>query len=206
MLAKSSACPALQHSRDACTFLESLPAHIYLSRFSSSPCCHSQVLGQQEGESTSSLVGKEGLGPSSARAAREQLRSQQTPVTFPQKRPSPVNSCSRDSNLSLGFFTVLQTRAVTWGNRGTPIKPLCAAVSLTLLMQGANPTVWIFPVGSTIPLRRSRELHCRFPATDRAQALVFQLGTGTGPTRMLQDLGCSWERAHPRKGLILGKA
>lgn len=133
MLAKSSACPALQHSRDACTFLESLPAHIYLSRFSSSPCCHSQVLGQQEGASTSSLVGREGLGPSSARAAQEQLSSQQTPVTFPQKGPFSLNSSSQDSNLSLGFFTVLQTRAVPVNHlreqRDSHKTPLCCCLT-----------------------------------------------------------------------------
>lgn len=40
-----------------------------------------------------------------------------------------------------------QPLQTTWGNRGTPIKPLHAAVSQTLLMQDANPIAWISPCG-----------------------------------------------------------
>lgn len=93
--------------RDACRFLQSLRTRIYLSNFSYSPCSHSQppalpaegcehlqpLQPCSRGSRKGCAVRREGLSPSSARTAQEELSSQQTPVNSPS-----LHSCSLDSN------------------------------------------------------------------------------------------------------------
>lgn len=98
----------------------------------------------------------------------------------PPMHPLPISTCFNSCSLDGDFFPCYLISSYQPGrrqflqssqrNRGTSIKPLCAAVSEDCLlpMQDANPTeLGLLPLSSVqCPLQRTTELHYRFSATD----------------------------------------